>query len=94
MGAVVDAHVLRSVGRVITVFHLVRASAAIYLPPPSRGTIIHHRHHHLSWTPNNTYKMPHTPRCMASLEREQDFDFVEDDATIFDELEVRASRLS
>ena len=62
MGAVVDAHVSKAGSHVITVFHLVRVSAAIYLPLPSRETIIHHWHHHLPWTPNNIYRMPHMPR--------------------------------
>lgn len=62
MGTVVDARILRPISHALTVFHLIRASAIIYLPLPSPEMITHHQYHHPPWSPNNTYKLIKTLR--------------------------------
>ena len=55
MGAVLDAHVLKPVGPVLTVFHLVRAIVVTCHPPPSPETTTHRQYHHIPWSPSNSY---------------------------------------
>ena len=62
MGAVLDAHALKPVGPVLTVFHLVRAIVVTCLPPPSLETTTRRQYHHIPRSPSNSYKQTRMPR--------------------------------